>query len=279
MSRQLIIGYGDLGQRVAALALGGGDEVIAVRRTSMTAAHPALRLIAADARSLPVVEIGRVDNVLICLTPSQRSPAAYVETYVDSVRAAVAALPDLGSPRMFFASSTAVYAEDSGNWVDEHSATAGAAFNGEILHQAEALLPAGQGTALRIAGIYGPQRMMLLRRAVDPSATVQRVPPTYSNRIHVDDLAVQIYALMGHASPPPVINLVDDEPIAAHEVMDWLCSNLGLPPKAASASSGSQGKRVRSVVAAGLKLPSLRYPSFREGYAPVLDKYREGIPR
>src|SRR5690606_24982960 len=100
--------------------------------------------------------------------------------------------------RVLFASSTAVYGQDDGSWVDETSPTEPRRFTGRCLLEAEALL-AGSGLGfsnVRFAGIYGPGRGRLLSQVLDGSA-VFGSEPHITNRIHRDDCAGFLQHLIG----------------------------------------------------------------------------------
>lgn len=273
----LIVGAGDLGLRVATLAAHAGGSVIAVKRTPV--ALPAgVQGVWTDVARLNFDTLPAIDAVLYCLTPDRRDPEAYRQTYVDRLRAVLDATDRPGPPpRLLFAGSTAVYAAEDGRPVDEDTPTdpssnAALPFNGQILREAERLLAGrSRACALRIGGIYGPGRDMLLRRLDTPGATVQREPPLWTNRMHIDDVARAVLHLLALPQLPTIINLVDDQPTPQAEVLDGLADLRSLPrlPAASPDVSASRGKRVLNarLRASGFHC---RYPSWREGYAAML---------
>lgn len=272
----LVVGAGDLGRRVAALAAAAGEPVLAVKRTP-AALPPGVDGLWTDVAQLDLDAIPAIDAVLFCLTPDRRDPEAYRRTYVERLRGLIEGLDRRGlAPRLLFAGSTAVYAAEDGQNVDEDTPIDAATlpFNGRILHEAEQLL-AGRpvACALRIGGIYGPGREMLLRRLQTAGASVQRDPPLWTNRMHVDDLARAVLHLRGLPTLPAVMNLVDDEPTPQAAVLDGLAEWLNLPtlPAAPQDSAATQGKRVSNarLRASGF---TCRYPSWREGYAALLGR-------
>src|SRR6185369_11478108 len=116
-----------------------------------------------------------------CAAPEQRDEAAYRGLYLDGLRRL---LDRVQTPRIIFVSSTAVFAQDAGEWVDEDSPATADAFNGRVLRAAEGELSAHhQGIVLRLSGIYGPGREAMLRRARTADAGRRH----WTNRIHVDD--------------------------------------------------------------------------------------------
>lgn len=274
--RLLVVGAGDLGLRVAALHAATGHPVIAVKRKPV-ALPPGVQGLWSDVAKLDRSMLPPVDGVLYCLTPDRRDAQAYRETYVEGLRTLLGVIDSARTrPRLLFAGSTAVYPGEDARVVDEYSLAdadelARLPFNGQILREAEALLQArGQACALRIGGIYGPGREMLLRRLRTPGASVQRQPPLWTNRIHIEDVARAVLHLLDLPELPPVVNLVDDAPCPQAEVLDGLAAMLGLPalPESTEPSAG-QGKRVANALLRSLGF-RCRYPGWREGYAAML---------
>lgn len=256
----LIAGAGDLGMRLAALRAARGEDVVAVRRRDVPTVE-GVRHLRADLASgegfarLP----RRPDAMVFCAAPEQRDEAGYRTLYVDGLRRL---LDVLDVPRLIFVSSTAVYAEDAGEWVDEDTPARATAFNGRVLLEAEHEL-AGHagGIALRLSGLYGPGREMLLRRAREGGAGSAR----WSNRIHVQDAAAALSHLLDRPDPRPLYLGNDDEPALEHAVLAWLRAREGLPPVPA-AKGPESGRRVSNdrLRASGW-VPV--YPDFRRGYA------------
>ena len=98
--------------------------------------------------------------------------------FVDGLRNVLAALDASHLQRIVFVSSSAVYGEHRGGWVDEDTPPAPQGFNGRILLEAEALLAARpeSATALRLAGLYGPGRLQLIERLRSGQAGARRAP-------------------------------------------------------------------------------------------------------
>lgn len=266
MSEILIAGAGETGMRLATLAAGGGREVVALRRRALPM-PPGIRahradLVAGDG----VAGLPRECAALVfCAAPDERSEAAYRALYLDGLRR----LLDHGTfGRVLLVSSTAVYAEDAGGWVDEDTPADATVFNGRVLIEAERELASHpMACVLRPTGIYGPGRARLWRRARDSLPGRRQ----WTNRIHVDDVASALWHLVGLATLPRLLCASDDSPALEHEVLDGLRQRLGLPT--AGALPGVEtGKRVRN---AALRATGWvpRHPDWRSGYAspPVED--------
>jgi electron-transferring-flavoprotein dehydrogenase len=261
----LVAGFGDLGARVAAQRIAAGAQVVALRRRAIEAAG-SLRGVRADLASgdglfrLP----REVEAVLYCVAPDTRVEAAYRALYHDGLRRL---LDRVDTPRVLFVSSTAVYAQDLGEWVDEDSAAAPASFNGRVLLEGEAVARSHPGGGImRLSGLYGPGRDALVRRARDGRASARR----WSNRIHVEDAASAANQLLA-ATPARAASTwlaSDDAPALECEVQDWVREREGLPPVPAEAGVAS-GRRIGNARLRGLGwVPA--YPDFRAGYAALM---------
>jgi nucleoside-diphosphate-sugar epimerase len=179
---------------------------------------------------------------------------------------------------MFFTSSTAVYGQIHGEWVDETSETSPEGFAGLRLLEAEELLVRGPfaATVVRMAGIYGPGRVRLINQVMRGEALCHEGERRYTNRIHRDDCAGILRHLMALGSPEVVYLGADNEPADQSEVLRWLAKRLGVPmprtePRAAVPPRKTQSnKRCRNslLLETGYRF---RYPTFREGYEAILD--------
>ena len=239
-----------------------GDDVIALRRREVESA-PGVRGLRADLATgeglarLP----RRAEALVFCAAPDRRDAAAYRALYVDGLRRLLDACE---APRVIFVSSTAVYGEDAGEWVDESTPPSPPAFNGQALLAAEQVLAThGGGIALRLSGLYGPGREAMLRkaRAGEPGG------PHWTNRIHVADAASALSLLMDLATPRPVYLGSDDQPAREAEVLAWLRAREGLPA-VAPVTGPDTGRRIRN---ARLRAEgwSPGHPDYRSGYAAM----------
>lgn len=259
----LIAGAGDVGQRLARLRVAHGDEVIALRRSERPA-QPGVRNVRADLATGAGLEQlpGQPDAVVFCAAPDRRDEAAYRALYLDGLRRL---LDRVQTPRLVFVSSTAVYAQDGGEWVDENSPADPIAFNGRVLLAAERELSAqAQGIVLRLAGIYGPGRTAMLRRARDLQPGRRR----WTNRIHAEDAAAALSHLLDLPNPQPIYLGGDDSPALESDVFAWLRGQEKLPAVAA-ADEPLSGRRVsnRRLRDCGW-FPT--HPDFRSGYLRLL---------
>lgn len=261
----LIAGAGDLGSRLALRCAARGEDVIALRRRDVASVdgvrHLRVDLATGEGFSrLP----RRPDALVFCAAPDQRTEAAYRALYVDGLRRLLDALE---VTRVIFVSSTAVYAEDAGEWVDEATPARSDAFNGRVLLEAEReLAPHEGGIVLRLSGIYGPGREMMIRRAREGRAD----RPRWSNRIHVEDAAAALAHLLELESPAQLYLGNDDLPSLECDVQAWIRAREGLPG-VAPASEPESGRRVSNArLRATGWTPA--HPDYRAGYAELTDE-------
>jgi nucleoside-diphosphate-sugar epimerase len=212
----------------------------------------------------------------VCFTAGADGPSErlYRAVYVDGLRNLIEALSarthaDL---RLIVASSTAVYAQDAGEWVDESSPAVPTRMQGKVMLECEriAMMAPFRTSVVRLGGIYGPGRSRLIEQVraglLRPSAA-----PHYTNRIHRDDAAGFFCHLLSLENPCSLYLGVDDDPADLALVVRWLAAVLDVPVPQSDpdASPVTTGKRCRNreLRTSGYRL---LYPSFREGYARML---------
>ncbi|WP_458618501.1 NAD(P)H-binding protein [Gilvimarinus sp. F26214L] len=219
--------------------------------------------------------IGGFDVVVITLVPGSRDEAGYRRTYVENLRAILAALE--ASPRkprqVIFVSSTSVYGQSQGEWIDEGSTTEPVNFRGKLILAGEEILRRSTlpHCVVRFSGIYGPGRERLLGQV----AQGKRSPRAneFSNRIHSEDcagfLAHIIRRTLAGQDTAATYLASDCEPVPLAVVEDWLAERMQVQLPAVTAQSAG-GKRCRNhaLLESGYEF---RYPTFREGYKDMLE--------
>jgi len=278
MARVLIAGCGYVGAALGARLALAPHEVWGLRRRN--ASLPVgVRPIVADLavprslRELPP----RLDVVVYMASAGGPDEALYRAAYVDGVRNLLAALSEAGQKprRLLFVSSTGVYAQSRGEWVDESSPAEPAHFSGRRLLEGESLVRQSglPHTIVRFGGIYGPRRTRLVDRVREARAFYRE--GQYTNRIHRDDCAGALEHLIGLPEPEPLYLGVDCEPADEQTVYSWLAGVLGAPSPRPERRRGGRAARPRGnkrcrndrLLDAGYRF---RFPTFREGYADVL---------
>lgn len=275
----LIAGCGDIGSRVGLRLATQGWRVQGLRR-HVAGLPSAIQPLYADLASPHCPEDWpktAPDYVLYAVAAQHRDEAGYRAAYVEGLRNLLGWLDARGQRprRLLFVSSTAVYAQQAGEWVDEHSPCEPSGFNGQVMLEAERLA-LGSGvpaSVVRLAGLYGPHSRMLLDQ-VRAGLQVQSEPPLFANRIHRDDAAgLLAYLLQADAQGRVLDDCylgVDDEPAALHEVVAWLREQLGVGNWAEQALGRRAGSKRCSNARAHALGWRPEYPSYREGYAALL---------
>lgn len=217
-----------------------------------------------------------LDAVFYAVGADGHTPEQYESAYVTGLANLWSALRAAGAPprRLVVVTSTAVYAQNDGEWVDEQSTTEPREFSGRTLLRSEALARtlAPEVVIVRFGGIYGPGRTRFVDSVRNGTANLGPVPE-YTNRIHMRDCAGVLAHVARLEAPAPTYIGVDDEPADRRAVVEWLAARLGVaPPKRAqdaTSASTARGKRCsnRLLRASGYRF---LYPTFREGYADVL---------
>ena len=275
----VIAGCGDVGSRLASQLLAAGWEVHGLRRNVSRLPEGVIG-IAGDLFKKDCPDtwpIGGVDYLVYCAAATDHDEAGYRKAYVEGLQHVLEWLDDYGQQpkQLVFVSSSSVYGQQNGEWVDETSTTQALGYSGQVMLEAEQVafdsgIPA---TTVRLTGIYGPGREWLLSQ-VRQGYRVAVEPPLYGNRIHVDDAAGLLAYLLQHVeqggSLDKVYIGVDDAPAPLAEVVGWLREYLGVTEWAEDASVRRAGSKQCSNARAKALGWTPTYPSYREGYAAIL---------
>jgi len=279
-----ILGCGYVGLELGRQFTDAGHEVVGVRRSDAgldaieAAGFDAVRADATDADSLDAVP--DVDWVVYAASAGGRGVEAARAAYVDGLRTAAETFGARESPpdRLVYTSSTGVYGDHDGGWVDETTTPDPATDRQRVLLEAEriALDAPVDGTVVRFGGLYGPDRYRLDYYFDGP------VTEGYLNSVHRDDAAgVVAHLLSTDRARGDVVLAVDDEPVSKWAFADWLADECGVdrPPKQTVAERDDASRRVRANKrCANDRLHELgydfRFPTVREGYRPAIEAFR-----
>ena len=284
MSKKILIaGCGDIGSRLGTLLMKDGHQVWAIRRNTdklpkgfqpiaLDLANPI------DASLLP----NDLCAVYCTIAASEKTDAGYKSAYVDGVENLLAGLAGQTKlERLVFVSSTSVYGQRGGAWVDEESPTDPERFNGQRMLEAENKVSASPwtSTCVRFGGIYGAGRERLLQSVLSGTAKLKDPErgstPFYTNRIHQDDCAGILACLLESSNPPGILIGVDNNPAPYNTVLSWMADQCGTPLSSEPhANPGSSNKRCKDVQLRELGY-ELLYPSFRHGYRPLIAQSKE----
>ncbi|WP_053270190.1 SDR family oxidoreductase [Pseudomonas chlororaphis] len=276
----LIAGCGDVGSRLAKQLLAENWQVYGLRRTVSQLPEGVIG-VAGDlfSEQCPAAwPTTPLDYLVYSAAATEHDEAGYRAAYVEGLTHVLGWLKQNGqSPkRLLFVSSSSVYGQKDGEWIDETSPAQAGGYSGRLMLKAEqvALQSGIPASLVRLTGIYGPGREWLLNQ-VRQGYRVAIDPPLYGNRIHADDAAGLLAFLLqadrrGVQLEDCYIG-VDDAPVPLAEVVGWLREYLGVTEWADNSSVRRSGSKRCSNARARALGWEPRYPSFREGYAEIIE--------
>lgn len=268
----LFIGYGKTSARVAKQLFQTGHQITTISRSQKSDDH-ATHLIQ-DVQQLDLSRLAPIDWVYVLLSPGQSTPEAYQQTYLDSVQPVVTALAAHPVRRIVVVSSTRVYGQHAGEWIEDTTPVQPPDAQAEILLKMEqAYLSAypDRCTIIRPSGIYGTSVARMVRLAQTRTEYPNR---HWSNRIHIDDLA-RFLAQMIHVEHLQDGYIVsNDQPQLLHEVLQWFQRQLNLPLLTLS-SAHETGKRIlpKRMQDSGFKL---QHNDCFQDYLALLREFKVG---
>jgi nucleoside-diphosphate-sugar epimerase len=272
----LLVGCGDIAQRTATL-LSDQHQCVGLKRNPdnlPSIIHP-VRADATDSVGMQTILADGYDIVVATLSPDEFTEQAYRQAYLETAQSLNQALSAMSAkpPLVLWISSTSVYGEAHGDWVDENSLTQPETFSGRILLAAEEVIQQlpGAKTVIRFSGIYGPGRTRLLKQVRDGKGRPSQ-PQLWSNRIHSEDCAGVIAYLIKlyqqGVALQPIYLASDSEPVTQHDIRQWLACQLGIQLEEESAKPGPIRRcSNRSLLESGYQF---KYPTYREGYLSLL---------
>ncbi len=244
MGRLLIAGCGYVGVATADLFHAAGWEVEGWTHSAESAAKLADKpytVRAVDITSADAVKAAAssFDAVIHCASSGGGGAESYRRVYLEGAQNLLAVLRP---PTFLYTSSTSVYAQTGGEWVDEESAAEPTHETGRILRETEEFVRQKGGLIARLAGIYGPGRSALLRKFLSGEARIEAGGERYLNQAHRDDIAAALFLLVSlpneQRPASPIFNVVDDQPITERACYEWLAARLGRPVPPISPSRG-----------------------------------------
>ncbi|MCK9609298.1 MAG: SDR family oxidoreductase [Methylomonas sp.] len=274
MASILVVGCGDIGGRVALALHSLGHRVVGLKRRppEISAPFPMLTIDIRRVESLRGIA-HEFDLVLFIVSPASRQAESYQALYQTGLENMLAHFTSAACrPKWLMVSSSSVYGQNQGEWVDEDSPAQPLSAASQCLVEAEQSLWAADEShcVVRFSGIYGPGRDWLLRRAAQGDA-IQQTPPSYTNRIHRDDcvgvLLFLINKLLAGDQLLPCYLATDNDPAPLWEVMHWIAEQYGFPVPVALnlADEAPQNKRCNNARLTALGYKFL-FPGYRNGY-------------
>ena len=297
----VILGSGYIGLALARVALASGEPVAALTRNAARAAE--LRALGVD--PIVVADLAALDwhsalnpadaDIINCVSPSSSGVEGYQHSFLAgfaSVKSWLqkSATGGFAPPRsVVFTSSTAVYPQTDGSWVDETTPVKSENLSptGVVLRQTEeqwlALSPhlAQRAWVLRLGGIYGPSRHHLLDALRRGEKTFPGGGDHWVNLIYRDDIVTAIQACIsaGTETPGGIFNVVDNEPMRKRDLVAWLAQRIGQDPADLNFDSSGNARSLHRRTANGV-IPDRKILSSKlqkaVNWSPVSHSYREG---
>ena len=281
MPKILIAGCGDIGTSLGKALVEKGHNVVGLRR-HLPVDNMGIRFIAADLTNpATLTDIDTdFDQVFFLAAPKQHDSAAYREVYDLGLKNLLYRFSkNHHNPHWISVSSTSVFGQSGGEWVDEDSLTEPKKYNGQLqlLSEQSVLAENKNNLVVRFAGIYGPGRKRMLGIA-SKGDQIQFKPPYYTNRIHKEDcVGVLVFLLEKRLEGNELCShylASDDEPAPMCEVVSWLAKQLKCrqPEIKQVDKDATQNKRCcnKRLKELGYRF---QYPTYREGYPQLIDEF------
>jgi nucleoside-diphosphate-sugar epimerase len=274
-NRLFIFGLGFSGGAIARRAMAAGWRVAGTVRggdkAQLLAAEGIETHLFDGAVPLPAAILDATTHVLCTIAPGTAGDPA--------LRTCTPRLRD--APWLGYLSTTGVYGDHGGGWVDETTPTRPGQPRSVERLAAERAWQAMGAAIFRLPGIYGPGRS-----AIDQvkAGTARRIdkPGQVFSRIHVEDIAATVLAALTRPSPGAVYNVADDLPAPNADVIAYACELLALPVpplvpwaeiaptmSAMARSFYAENRRVRNDRIKRELGVTLRYPTYREGLRAI----------
>ncbi|HEY8036754.1 MAG TPA: SDR family oxidoreductase [Methylobacter sp.] len=272
MAKILIAGCGAIGSELAGVLSAQDHDVTGLKRKPSLSAPGSISYVAADISSPE--DLAGLDSdfteAFFIVSPDGRTEQSYRAVYETGLNNLLTKFPEA---HWIMVSSTSVYGQSQGEWVNEDSIAEPDNIPSRLIRQAEQRLIASNraNIVVRFSGIYGPEREYLLRQAMQTPA-IQQTPPYFTNRIHQRDcVGVLAFLLEQRLAGKPLEQCYlasDDDPAPMWEVISWLAERLHCPPPVVKAGVGM------NKCCSNARLKALgyqfRYPSYKSGYLELI---------
>jgi nucleoside-diphosphate-sugar epimerase len=275
MKTLLVLGYGYTAAALAKRLLPQGWQIIGTTREADKLA--AMRAEGVEALFWPcdlTQACARATHILASAAPDENGDP-FLQTARSQIEASAAEW--LG-----YLSTTAVYGDHAGAWVDEDTPVTPQSLRAvlRVLAEKQWLALSPPAHIFRLAGIYGPGRGPFQKVR---EGTARRIikPGQVFSRIHVEDIALALEASLNQPNPGRIYNVCDDDPAPPEDVIGHAAALLGLPvPPEVPYEAAELSPMARSFYGESKKVSNarlrhelrvdLRYPTYREGLAELL---------
>ncbi|MBD5779570.1 NAD-dependent epimerase/dehydratase family protein [Pelagicoccus sp. NFK12] len=295
--RLLILGCGYLGKILVAEALERGMRVLAVSRNVDTLSEVGAKGAETfcgmvDAELWHEAAGEDVDFVVNCVSSAGGGLAGYRQSYIGGNESLSKWASKVGfSGRALYTSSVSVYGDADGGWVDESEAPEPANERGRLVRESERVFLQGleraEAAVLRLAGLYGPGRHLMLDRLRSGERELPGWGDYYLNLVRIEDVAAAVWHCWeAEEGICGTFTVVDDEPALKQDIATWIAFQVGNPPPVFTGKIDSSGRASRRLGEGGrpanrrIRNAALkeatgwkpRFASFRDGFSELLDE-------
>lgn len=257
----LIVGMGWLGRALGRELQATGHRVTGLRSSADPTTEAGRAALPADA-----------DAVVVCAAPGRRGADAYRHTYVELNECLTRWV---GERRYVYTGSTGVFGQDDGTWCDETTPVDPRSPSAEVLVEAEGIVRAAGGRVVRLSGLYGPGRSGIFDRVRSGRYALGPGDRAWTNWCHLDDAVAAVVAALHRGRAGAVYHGSDARPARREEVVRFVAERLGIDPPAFVEGVTAPARADRRISAEATRTElgfELRYPSFREGLAALLNE-------
>lgn len=291
MKRILILGCGYVGRAFAIEALQKGYQVVAITRNVETVAelsqlgcqaHTSM----AESEDWHSYAEGAFELAINCVSSAGNGLDGYRQSYLGGNQSFATWLTRTEVVTAVFTSSVSVYADSQGEWVNESDANPSNE-RGKIMIEAEKILlgaavPNTRKCVLRLGGIYGPDRHMLLNKMRSGPLEIAGYGDYYLNLIRLEDICSSIWSIANckELSERSIFNVVDDEPVLKEELVNWFAEQLGhTHPKFSPELSTTNSSRRFADEAPKPSNRKISNQSLKKlyGWSPRFSNFKEGF--
>ncbi|MEM6310352.1 MAG: SDR family oxidoreductase [Pseudomonadota bacterium] len=280
MNTLLSFGHGYSARALTKLLLPDGWRVIGTTRSRQKFGE--LRATGVEPLCFPGDDIapliGEATHLLLSAAPTETGDPV-LAAYGDQIAARADQFAWVG-----YLSTTGVYGDHQGGWVDETAELTPATRRGQWRKEAEAAWAAIPGLPLhifRLAGIYGPGRGPFAKVRAGTARRIIKEGQVFS-RTHVDDIAQIVAASITQPNPGAAYNVCDDDPAPPQDVIAYAAELLGVPvPPAVNFEDAEMTPMARSFYAESKRVQNDRikdelgvkliYPDYKTGLRALLE--------
>jgi hypothetical protein len=257
----LIFGMGYTASRLAVRLRANGWTVIGTRRVANTEGLAFSDEVAVRGA------IAKATHILSCVPPFSEGGDPVLQLYGDAIASSV-------SPWIGYLSSTGVYGDTGGAWVDESASTGGGRRSARSAADAAWQSIGSRARIFRLPGIYGPGRSALERVHEGKARRIEMADQIFS-RVHVDDIVAAVVASFDASGG--AFNIADDLPCSQNCVIEYASVLLGInPPPLQSLKEASLSPMARAFYAENRRVSNAKAKRLL-GWKPQYPDYRAGL--